>query len=75
MLITIPGPIAGAHVNPAVTLAALACRDIGKGDAAAYSLAQLAGGGIPGRWAAGTILAAMLCQWLCFDETLQAEPV
>ncbi|MDE0932008.1 MAG: aquaporin [Novosphingopyxis baekryungensis] len=31
----IPGPISGRHFNPAVTLAALARRDIGKGDAAA----------------------------------------
>lgn len=44
VLVTILGPISGAHLNPAVT-AALAIRgDVGPRDAAAYVLAQIAGG-------------------------------
>src|SRR4029079_7305228 len=38
------GHISGAHYNPAVTLAALVRRRIGIGDAAAYWIAQVAGG-------------------------------
>ncbi len=51
VLITILGPISGAHMNPAVTLVAAARRDLAWGDASAYILAQLAFG-ILGAWAA-----------------------
>jgi glycerol uptake facilitator-like aquaporin len=51
VLITIFGPISGAHMNPAVSLVAAARRELGWGDAAAYILAQLAFG-ILGAWAA-----------------------
>ena len=38
------GPISGAHFNPAVTLVAAVRREIGWGEAAAYLIAQCAGG-------------------------------
>ena len=53
------GPISGAHFNPAVTLAFLVRREIGLGMAAAYILAQVAGG-----------LAGMLAAHGMFDLPL-----
>jgi len=51
VLILILGPISGAHMNPAVSLAMLWRRELPAGEAAAYALAQLAGG------VAGTLTA------------------
>lgn len=51
VLITMLGPISGAHMNPAVSLVAASRRDLRWGDAAAYIGAQLAFG-ILGAWAA-----------------------
>ena len=51
VLITMLGPISGAHMNPAVSLVAAARRDLGWPDAGAYILVQL-GCGILGAWAA-----------------------
>ena len=51
VLITMLGPISGAHMNPAVSLVAAARRELGWRDAGAYILAQLAFG-ILGAWAA-----------------------
>lgn len=51
VLITILGPISGAHMNPAVTMVAALRREIAPREAAAYVLAQLAFG-ILGAWAA-----------------------
>jgi len=51
VLITILGPISGAHFNPAVTVAFLSRREIGLGLAGAYIAAQLAGG-VLGTWVA-----------------------
>ncbi len=51
VLITMLGPISGAHMNPAVSLVAAVRRDLGWTDAAAYVAAQLAFG-ILGAWAA-----------------------
>jgi glycerol uptake facilitator-like aquaporin len=51
VLITILGPISGAHMNPAVSLVAASRGELSWGDAAAYILAQLAFG-ILGAWAA-----------------------
>ncbi len=47
-------PVSGAHFNPAVTIAFLLRREVTRGDAAAYLVAQI-GGGI-----AGTILAHLM---------------
>jgi glycerol uptake facilitator-like aquaporin len=51
VLITMFGPISGAHMNPAVSLVAAARRDLTWKDAAAYIAVQL-GFGILGAWAA-----------------------
>lgn len=51
VLITMLGPISGAHMNPAVTLVAASRRELRWADAAAYIAAQLAFG-IFGAWAA-----------------------
>lgn len=51
VLITMLGPVSGAHMNPAVTLVAALRRELGWAEAAGYVLAQLAFG-ILGAWAA-----------------------
>jgi glycerol uptake facilitator-like aquaporin len=51
VLITMLGPISGAHMNPAVSLVAASRRELKWGDAGAYILVQLAFG-ILGAWAA-----------------------
>ena len=51
VLITIFGPISGAHMNPAVSLVAASRRELAWRDAGAYILVQLAFG-ILGAWAA-----------------------
>ena len=51
VLITMLGPVSGAHFNPAVSLAAAARRELGARDLGAYVAAQLVGG-IAGVWAA-----------------------
>ena len=51
VLITILGPISGAHMNPAVSLVAASRRELRWTDAAGYIVAQLAFG-ILGAWAA-----------------------
>lgn len=51
VLITVFGPISGAHFNPAVTLVFAARREIGVTPAAAYTAAQTVGG-LCGVWIA-----------------------
>ena len=51
VLITMLGPISGAHMNPAVSLVAVARRELSAKDAGVYILAQIAFG-IWGAWAA-----------------------
>jgi glycerol uptake facilitator-like aquaporin len=51
VLITMLGPISGAHMNPAVSLVAATRRELAWRDAGLYILAQL-GFGILGAWAA-----------------------
>ena len=51
VLITILGPISGAHMNPAVSLVAASRRELRWADAGAYVAAQLSFG-ILGAWAA-----------------------
>src|SRR6476469_1077617 len=51
VLITVLGPISGAHMNPAVSLVAASRQELSWRDAAAYILVQLAFG-ILGAWAA-----------------------
>ncbi len=51
VLITMLGPISGAHMNPAVTLVSASRGELRRPDAAAYILVQV-GFGILGAWAA-----------------------
>lgn len=51
VLITMLGPISGAHMNPAVSLVAASRRELGWRDAGAYAVTQIAFG-ILGVWAA-----------------------
>jgi glycerol uptake facilitator-like aquaporin len=51
VLITVLGPISGAHMNPAVSLVAAFRRELGWSDAGAYIAIQL-GFGILGAWTA-----------------------
>jgi glycerol uptake facilitator-like aquaporin len=51
VLITMLGPVSGAHMNPAVSLVAALRRELTLRDFAAYAIAQLAFG-IVGAWAA-----------------------
>ncbi len=54
VLITVLGPISGAHFNPAVSLVFAIRRDIAISNAALYMLAQIAGG------IAGTLIANLM---------------
>lgn len=56
VLITMFGPISGAHFNPAVTLAMILNGDLKRLDGAPYVLAQI-GGGIFGVWCAHMMFA------------------
>ena len=51
VLITMFGPVSGAHMNPAVSLVAALRRELSWRDAGAYAIAQLSFG-IAGAWAA-----------------------
>jgi glycerol uptake facilitator-like aquaporin len=61
VLITVFGPISGAHFNPAVTLAFALRREIGIGMAAAYAGVQIAGG-VLGVWTAHAMFAEPILQ-------------
>ena len=62
VLITMLGPISGAHMNPAVSLVAAARRELSWPDAAAYIVAQLAFG-ILGVWAAHAMFDLPILQF------------
>ena len=61
VLITIFGPLTGAHFNPAVTLVFALRGEIGWGLAAAYGLAQTVGG-VLGVWGAHAMFAEPIWQ-------------
>lgn len=61
VLITVLGPLSGAHFNPAVTMAFLVRREIGGGEAAAYAAVQAAGG-VLGTWVAHLMFALPVVQ-------------
>jgi glycerol uptake facilitator-like aquaporin len=61
VLITIFGPLSGAHFNPAVTLVFALRREIGWGLAGAYVLAQVSGG-VLGVWVAHAMFAEPIWQ-------------
>ena len=54
VLITVLGPISGAHLNPVVSLVFMAKEDLPRSETAFYSLAQVAGG------IAGTAIAHLM---------------
>jgi glycerol uptake facilitator-like aquaporin len=62
VLITLFGPISGAHFNPAVTLCFLMRRGIGAPDALAYVTAQLAGAAT-GTWCAHVMFDLPVLMW------------
>ena len=62
VLITMLGPISGAHMNPAVSLVAASRRELGWGDAAAYIAVQFACG-ILGAWAAHLMFGLPILQF------------
>src|SRR5580698_8103604 len=70
VLITIFGPISGAHFNPAVTLAFAVRREIAWPRAAAYVAVQIAAA-IGGGWAAHLMFAKPVWQ---VSEKLRAGP-
>ncbi len=59
VLITMLGPISGAHFNPAVTMVFALKRDIGVGESGAYVVAQVIGG-----------LAGVAAAHLMFEEAV-----
>ncbi len=61
VLITIFGPVSGAHFNPAVTLSFLIRREITLGAAVAYVVVQIIGG-IIGTWSAHLMFAQEIFQ-------------
>lgn len=61
VLITIFGPLSGAHLNPAVTLMFALRRELGWADAAAYVLVQIIGA-VLGAWLAHAMFAEPLLQ-------------
>jgi glycerol uptake facilitator-like aquaporin len=61
VLITVFGPVSGAHFNPAVSLAFALRREIGPGLALAYVAAQVAGG-VLGVYAAHAMFAEPILQ-------------
>jgi glycerol uptake facilitator-like aquaporin len=61
VLITVFGPISGAHFNPAVTLIALLRRDIKAREALLYSIAQVIGA-VAGVWLAHAMFGEAILQ-------------
>ncbi len=61
VLITILGPISGAHLNPVVTLVSRLRREIGTSDALLYLLVQVVGA-IAGAWLAHAMFAEPILQ-------------
>jgi glycerol uptake facilitator-like aquaporin len=61
VLITVLGPISGAHFNPAVTLTAGLRREIGARDALLYAVVQVVGA-VAGVWLAHAMFAEPILQ-------------
>jgi len=67
VLITILGPISGAHFNPAVTLVFALRRDMPPRDAALYVLVQIAGGVV------GTMVAQLMFSLPLVELSMKAR--
>ena len=61
VLISVFGPLSGAHFNPAVTLVFALRREIGWGEAAAFAMVQIAGA-VLGVWTAHAMFAEPIWQ-------------
>ena len=61
VLITVLGPVSGAHFNPAVSAALALRRDLPTGELGPYLLAQIAGG-IAGSWLAHAMFGLPILQ-------------
>ncbi|HEX6218303.1 MAG TPA: MIP/aquaporin family protein [Sphingomicrobium sp.] len=68
VLITLLGPVSGAHLNPAVSLAFALRRELRWPDAVAYTLAQILFG-IAGVWAAHLMFDLPILQWSAKSRT------
>jgi glycerol uptake facilitator-like aquaporin len=67
VLITILGPISGAHFNPAVSLVFALKRDLSSRDATLYVVAQVAGGIV------GTMVAHLMFALPLLDLSMKAR--
>jgi glycerol uptake facilitator-like aquaporin len=67
VLITILGPISGAHFNPAVTLVFALRRELGPREALLYMMVQIAGG------IAGTVIAHAMFALPLLDASLKVR--
>jgi glycerol uptake facilitator-like aquaporin len=67
VLITILGPVSGAHFNPAVTMVFVLKRELTAAEALAYVLAQTAGG------IAGTLMAHAMFALPLWDASLKVR--
>jgi glycerol uptake facilitator-like aquaporin len=67
VLITVLGPISGAHFNPAVTLVFASRRELTVNEAALYAIAQIAGG------IAGTMAAHLMFALPLIDLSLKVR--
>jgi glycerol uptake facilitator-like aquaporin len=67
VLITILGPISGAHFNPAVSLVFALKRELGAGETALYAAAQIVGG------LAGTITAHLMFALPLIETSMKAR--
>jgi glycerol uptake facilitator-like aquaporin len=67
VLITVLGPISGAHFNPAVTLVFMIRRELTSAEALGYTLAQIAGG------IAGTVVAHAMFALPLWDASLKVR--
>jgi len=72
VLITMLGPISGAHFNPAVTMVFRFCGEIATGLALAFVAVQIAGG-IAGVWAAHMMFEETLLQFSAKSRTGGAQ--
>ena len=72
VLITVFGPVSGAHFNPAVTLSFLIRREISTGLSAAYVAVQIIGG-ILGTWSAHLMFSQDLLQFSSHVRTGGAQ--
>jgi glycerol uptake facilitator-like aquaporin len=72
VLITIFGPVSGAHFNPVVSLVFTMRRELGVSQLAAYTLAQFAGG-VAGTWLAHAMFELPILQLSAHIRTGPAQ--